>query len=223
MLDRAKQQLIEIVGALRPQIQAETPVVVLEPGCASVFRDEMTELLWGNVDASRLKKQVFSLGEFLEKKAGEYRPPAVPRKVYVHGHCHQKSAGKMKEEQHLIRKMGAEYREIDSGCCGMAGAFGYEAGTHYDVSMACAERALLPAVRAAEQDALIVSDGFSCREQIQQTTGRQALHLAQVVRIGIGERDGVVETRAHGSWGALWVAAAALAIGAALRLGSRHR
>ena len=223
MLDRAKQQLIEIVGALRPQIQAETPVVVLEPGCASVFRDEMTEILWGNVDASRLKKQVFSLGEFLEKKAGDYRPPAVPRKVYVHGHCHQKSAGKMKEEQHLIRKMGAEYREIDSGCCGMAGAFGYEAGTHYDVSMACAERALLPAVRAAEQDALIVSDGFSCREQIQQTTGRQALHLAQVVRIGIGERDGVVETRAHGSWGALWVAAAALAIGAALRLGSRHR
>ena len=95
---------------------------------------------------------------------------------------------KMTDEESVLKKMGVDYREIESGCCGMAGAFGYEKGDHYDVSIACGERALLPAVRNAERDAVIVTDGFSCREQIEQTTSRRALHLAQLIQMGLRER-----------------------------------
>jgi Fe-S oxidoreductase len=190
MLDRARRELLKIIRVLRPEIEQGRPIVVLEPSCASVFRDEMTSLLWGNVDASRLRNQVFLLSEFLQKKIDDYRPPRLSRKVYAQGHCHHKSIMKMDDEAAVLKKMGVQYAEFDSGCCGMAGAFGYERGDHYDVSMACGERKLLPAVRSAERDAVIVADGFSCREQIEQTTDRRGLHLAQVLQMAIHERDG---------------------------------
>jgi Fe-S oxidoreductase len=195
MLDRAKKQLLETLRVMRPQIEAGVPVVVLEPSCATVFRDEMTSLLWGNVDARRLRDQVFLLSEFLEKKVDGYGPPKLSRKVYVHGHCHHKSIMKMDDEAALLKKMGVDYQEIESGCCGMAGAFGYETGSHYEVSIACGERALLPAVRNAERDAVIVSDGFSCREQIEQTTERRGLHLSQVLQMAIDESNGSAARR----------------------------
>src|SRR5579871_1378089 len=187
MLDQAKRQLLHIISALKPHIEQETPIVVLEPSCATVFRDEMVELLWGNMEASRLKGQVFLLSEFLEKKVPDYRPPRLHRKVYVHGHCHHKAVMKLTDEKNVLDKMGVEQQQIDSGCCGMAGAFGYEA-EHYDVSIACGERELLPAVRKAEPDALILTDGFSCRSQIEQETGRKALHLAQVMQMALPNR-----------------------------------
>jgi Fe-S oxidoreductase len=188
MLDTARRLLVHTLGEVRPQIQQGVPVVVLEPSCATVFRDEMPDLLHGNQDAHRLRGQTFLLGEFLER-AG-YRPASLPRQALVQGHCHHKSLMKLTDEEAVLRKAGLDYEVLDSGCCGMAGAFGYEEGAHYDVSIACGERVLLPAVRQARPETIIVADGFSCREQIAQTTPRRGLHLAQVLQMGIRQRQG---------------------------------
>ena len=128
-----------------------------------------------------LRQQTFLLSEFLEHHAPGYQPPQLSRKVLLHGHCHHKALMKMTDEESLLRKMGGHSRALDAGCCGMAGPFGFEKDK-YAVSQAIGERVLLPAVRAAEPDTLIVSDGFSCREQIVQATGRKAMHLAEVLQ-----------------------------------------
>jgi Fe-S oxidoreductase len=181
MLGLAKRHLRQILGAWRPEIRAGVPVVVLEPSCASVFRDELLGLLPHDTDAQRLSKQTFLLSEFLLQNG--YHPPRLGGRALLHGHCHQKAVLSMASEQELLRQMGLEVEVPDTGCCGMAGGFGFEAGVHYDVSMRCGERVLLPAVRAAAQDELIVASGFSCREQIAQSTHRRALHLAQVLQM----------------------------------------
>ena len=142
----------------------------------------MRSLFPGDLRAERLRSQTFLLSEFLEKKG--WTPPAIAGQVVLHGHCHHKSVMKMTDEESLLRKTGAAVQSLDAGCCGMAGSFGFDAHK-YDVSIGAGERVLLPAVRAAAQDAHIVSDGFSCREQIAQTTGRRALHLADLLRFGL--------------------------------------
>jgi Fe-S oxidoreductase len=159
------------------------PIVVLEPSCASVFRDELVNLFAGDARAERLKRQTFLLSEFLAKAPG-YEPPRFPQKVLLHGHCHHKSLMKMSDEETLLRRMGVELRTLDSGCCGMAGPFGFQKDK-YAVSQAAGERVLLPAVRQAAPDTLIVTDGFSCREQILHGTGRQAIHLAELLQIAM--------------------------------------
>ncbi|HLJ48642.1 MAG TPA: FAD-binding and (Fe-S)-binding domain-containing protein [Bryobacteraceae bacterium] len=186
MLPLAKKWLENIIGSLRKEIEQGTPIVGLEPSCISVFRDEMTDLLHGDEDAYRLKEQCYMLGEFLEHKAPGYQPPRLQRKAVVHGHCHHKTVLDFNSDANILRKAGLEINVLNSGCCGMAGAFGYEAD-HYDVSIKCGERVLLPAVREAASDAFIIADGFSCREQIEQETDRRALHLAQVLQIGLRE------------------------------------
>lgn len=181
-LDLAENLLQQILEALRTEIRAGTPVVGLEPSCVAVFRDELCNLFPHDVDARRLKEQTFLLSEFLEKKAPDYHPPQLQRKALVHGHCHHKSVLKMKPEEDLLRGMGLDCEMPDSGCCGMAGSFGFEADK-YEVSQAVGERVLLPAVRGAGKDTLIIADGFSCREQIEQLTDRHALHTAQVLKM----------------------------------------
>src|SRR5579883_2504008 len=194
MLDTAKSWLLNILNALRPEIQAGTPVVGLEPSCIAVFRDELPNLLHGNEDADRLKDQSFLLSEFLGKQDG-YQPPKLHGKAVVHGHCHHKSVLKWDKEVDLLKKTGLDVEVLDSGCCGMAGAFGYEED-HYNVSIACGERVLLPAVRNAGADTLILADGFSCREQIEQCTERRALHFAQVLQLALNEGlDGAGDVR----------------------------
>ncbi|MEO6834954.1 MAG: FAD-binding and (Fe-S)-binding domain-containing protein, partial [Candidatus Tumulicola sp.] len=188
MLDLAKTMLHEIIAALKPQIEAGTCIVGLEPSCVSVFRDEMSNLLHGNEDANRFKKQTFLISEFLEKHAPHYQPPKLKRKVVAHAHCHQRSVLDVSAEERLLKKLGVDYSFPDSGCCGMCGAFGFEKGDHYKVSMAVGERRLLPAVRAAAADTVIVATGFSCREQISQTTDRQALHPVQLVKMALDDR-----------------------------------
>ena len=190
MLDTAKALLLRDIRALRPQIERETPIVVLEPSCASVFRDEMTDLIWGDEDAMRLRGQVFLLSEFLADKAGRYHPPRMKRHALAHIHCHHKSILGTAAERRLLDEMGLSVEIPATGCCGMAGAFGYEKGDHYDVSIACGERVLLPSVRHAASDTVIIADGFSCREQIRQTTGRRALHLAQALRMALDAQRG---------------------------------
>jgi len=182
LLDEAKQYLQNILEALRGPIDAGVPIVILEPSCASVFRDELCNLFPDNSRAARLLNQTFLLSEFLEHHAPAFQPPKLSRRVLLHGHCHQKALMKMNDEESLLRKMGVELQTIDSGCCGMAGPFGFEK-ENYEISQAVGERMLLPAVRQSQSDTLIVSDGFSCREQIHQSTGRQALHLAELLQL----------------------------------------
>ena len=170
--------------ALGPEIDAGHPIVVLEPSCASVFRDELRNLFPGDARADRLRAQTFLLSEFLDRRLPGYTPPRLARPVLLHGHCHHKALMKMTDEESLLGKMGAALESIDAGCCGMAGPFGYAAET-FAVSQAIGERVLLPAVRQAPADALIVADGFSCREQIVQATGRQAVHLAEVIQLAL--------------------------------------
>jgi FAD/FMN-containing dehydrogenase/Fe-S oxidoreductase len=183
-LDRAKQYLERILSVMSPQINAGVPLVVLEPSCASVFRDELRNLFPVDARATKLRSQTFLLSEFLERHAPGYMPPKLSANVLLHGHCHHKSLMGLGAEESLLRKMGADLQSIDSGCCGMAGPFGFEK-EKYDVSQAVGERVLLPAVRNSPENALIVSDGFSCREQILQSTGRRAIHLAEVLHLGM--------------------------------------
>jgi FAD/FMN-containing dehydrogenase/Fe-S oxidoreductase len=183
MLDLAESYLRNVLSSLRDEIRAGTPVVGIEPSCVAVFRDELTGLWPMNQDAKRLKGQTFHFSEFLTTHAEAWSPPELHRKAILHGHCHQRATGGTGPDKDLLTKMGVDVEELDAGCCGMAGGWGYEHG-HYDVSMACGERVLLPKAREAARDTLIVTDGFSCRSQIEQgQTGRRALHAAQVVAL----------------------------------------
>jgi len=184
MLDRAKSLLLRTLDALDREIADGIPIVVLEPSCASVFRDELLNLFPGDSRAKSLSDQVFPLSEFLETRGQHWRLPTLNRKALVHGHCHQKSVMKMKSEESVLRRLGLDYQMPAPGCCGMAGAFGFEK-QKYEMSLAIGELELLPAVRKAPSDWLIVANGFSCREQIRQRTGRHALHLAEVIRLAM--------------------------------------
>jgi Fe-S oxidoreductase len=184
MLDTAKQYLQRILQVLAQEIDAGVPIVVLEPSCASVFRDELRNLFPEDPRAHRLRQQTFLLSEFLQHHAPGYQPPQLSQKLLLHGHCHHKAIMKMTDEEALLRRMGADPKNLDAGCCGMAGPFGF-AKDKYAISQAIGERVLLPAVRAAEPDTTIVSDGFSCREQILQATGRKAMHLAEVLQLAL--------------------------------------
>jgi FAD/FMN-containing dehydrogenase/Fe-S oxidoreductase len=184
MLDRAKRLLRKVLSVLGKEIDSGIPVVVLEPSCAAVFRDELLNLFPNNEKARRLSKQTFLLSEFLRKEAARFQLPSLNRKAIMHGHCHHKSIMKMTDEEAALEQLGIDYEAPASGCCGMAGSFGFEK-EKYDVSIAIGELELLPAVRNAPRDYLIIADGFSCREQISQCTGRRALHLAEVIQLGL--------------------------------------
>ncbi len=185
MLDLARRTLRQILDVLRDEIGSGVPVIVLEPSCAAVFRDELPALFPDDENARRLSAQTYVLAEFLRKKAPEFQPPRLVRRAILQGHCHQRAIMKMSDEEEILRQMGLEVATPEAGCCGMAGAFGFERGEHYDVSMRCAEKALLPEVRRASPETLVIADGFSCREQIRQGTSREALHLAQVLRMAM--------------------------------------
>ena len=182
MLEEAKQYLRKVLAALAPEIAAGTPIVVLEPSCASVFHDELTNLFPTDEAAQKLKQQVVLFPDFLERVG--YKPGKLAGKAVVHGHCHHKALWSMTPEKSLLEAAGLEPDVLDSGCCGLAGSFGYEAG-HHDISMQIGERVLLPAVRAAGRDTIIVSDGFSCRQQIAHGTRRQAMHTAEVLHMAL--------------------------------------
>jgi Fe-S oxidoreductase len=129
-----------------------------------------------------------SLGEFLERHAGEWEMPRLERKALVHLHCHQRATSDTDCDRAVLDRLGLDYEVLDTGCCGLAGSFGYERGERYEVSVKAGERVLLPRVRAASPHTLIVTDGFSCRSQIEHGSARSALHLAQVIEMAL--RDG---------------------------------
>ncbi len=186
MLDRAKSLLLDIIDELLPEIEARIPIVVLEPSCAAVFRDELVNLFPKDERAHALSQQVVLLSEFLEQRVPDFPLPPIARRALIHGHCHHKAIMKMTAEESVLKRMGIDFTAPAPGCCGMAGAFGFEKST-YETSKAIGELELLPAVRQAPTDWLIVADGFSCREQIAQETDRQALHLAEVLQMALRE------------------------------------
>ncbi len=184
MLDRAQARLREILEALRPEIRAGVPLVGFEPSCVAVFRDEMLDLFPNDQDAKRLHGQAYMLTEFLQKHAPHFRPPKLERKAVVHGHCHHRSVMGMGAEEAVLKNLGLDFEVLKDTCCGMAGSFGFEAG-HYEVSQAIGEFGTLPKVRQAGQDTLIITDGFSCRQQIEQGTDRKPLHMAEVLLMAL--------------------------------------
>jgi Fe-S oxidoreductase len=181
-----------VLDRLDPEIEAGTSMVVLEPSCCSVFRDEMNGLMPDSKRAHRLMENTFLLSEFLEQKVKDYEPPKLKRKAIVQGHCHHKAIMRLYDEEAVMKKMDLDFQVLESGCCGMAGSFGFEEDK-YEVSQKCGERSLLPAVRKAGLSTLVMADGFSCKEQIQQGSPRQALHLAEVMQMALHDGDGAHE------------------------------
>jgi Fe-S oxidoreductase len=184
-LAQARALLIRTMRTLGRDIDAGAAIVGLEPSCVAVFRDELLNLFPNVERARKLASQVFTLSEFLEQHARDFNVPKLERKAIIQAHCHHRAIVRLDAEEAVLKKLGLDYEILESGCCGMAGAFGYEAGDRYDVSVKAGERVLLPAVRAAKPDTLVIADGFSCREQILQTTGRQAVHLSEVLQLGL--------------------------------------
>ena len=186
MLDRAQSLLLQILDELSPEIEAGIPIVGLEPSCVAVFRDELFNLFPHDERAQALSRQTFLLSEFLETHAKDFPFPRLDRKALLHGHCHHKSLMKMTAEESVLHRLGIDFQSPAPGCCGMAGSFGFEPDK-YEFSIAIGELELLPAVRRAPADWLIIADGFSCREQIAQGTPRRALHLAEVLQMALND------------------------------------
>ncbi len=185
-LQQAKKLLGEIMTELRPELDEGVAIIGLEPSCVSVFRDELHNLFPGHEDARRLAMAAMTFSEFIQHEGERFKMPQLRRKAIVQGHCHHKAIMKFEPEEQVMRKLGLDFEHLDSGCCGMAGAFGFER-KNYEISMRIGERVLLPRVREAAEDTLIIADGFSCREQIAQATGRKALHLAEVLHMAMRE------------------------------------
>ncbi len=178
LLDEAKALLRTAVDELAEDIVAGVPLVGLEPGCLSVFKDELAKQLPDDAMAQKLAAQTFLFSDFLAMADVEW--PRLDAEVVVHGHCHQKSLFGMNGETALLEKLGVRWKLLDTGCCGMAGSFGFNTD-HYDLSMKVAEDALFPLLRNVPADAFVVTNGFSCREQIEHGVGRRTLHIAQLV------------------------------------------
>ena len=179
MLERAVKLWRRTLDCLRGEIRAGTPLVGLEPACVAAFRDELHNLFPHDEDAKRLREQTYTFAEFLEHVG--YVPHRLDGKAIVHMHCNHVAVMGTDADKRVLKQTGLEINVLDSGCCGMAGSFGFEQHK-YAMSQQIGERVLLPAVREADADTLIVADGFSCREQIRQATRRETLHLAEVLQ-----------------------------------------
>jgi len=188
MLRLARRLLGGVLDGLREEIRAGTPVISLEPSCGAVFRNELLNMLPHDEDAKRLARQTVTLGEFLARQGAELALPRLERRALVHFHCHQRATSDTDCDRRVLERIGLDYEVLETGCCGLAGSFGYEAGERYEVSLRVAEQKLLPAVRGAAGHELLLTDGFSCRSQIEQGSDRSALHLAQVLQMAL--RDG---------------------------------
>ncbi|MCE2946403.1 MAG: FAD-binding oxidoreductase [Betaproteobacteria bacterium] len=178
LLDQAERQLREIMQALATDIEAGTPIIGLEPACVAVFRDELPKLFPDDPRAGKLALQVRFFTEFLVAEGVTF--PGLEIDALVHGHCHQKSVIGMGPDSRVLDAMGVRHSMIESSCCGMSGSFGFDP-KHYDLSVKAAELSLLPALRACAPGTAVVSNGFSCREQIAQLGKRRALHVAELV------------------------------------------
>ncbi|MGE5523565.1 MAG: FAD-binding and (Fe-S)-binding domain-containing protein [Rhodospirillaceae bacterium] len=179
MIELARRQLLDILDALAPEIEAGTPIIGLEPACLSVFRDEMPNLLPDDARAAKLAAQARLFSDFVVTHPRWPKRGGLSGAALVHGHCHQKALFGMDSDLALLRSTGLTASLIPSSCCGMAGSFGFHP-QHYAISMKAGEASVLPAVRNAASDTLIVASGYSCREQIEHGAARETVHIAQV-------------------------------------------
>lgn len=189
-LDVAKKVLRRTVHVLEPYLRRGTLVLGLEPSCTAVFRSDAADLFPADPDVTRLREQTVTLAELLMEHSDGWRPPRMDRPALIQTHCHQHAIMGFDRDVELMRAMGVEPDVLDSGCCGLAGNFGFEKG-HYDVSEACGERVLFPALRSADPQAAVLADGFSCRTQIEQgdAGGRRGMHLAELLAAALHGDD----------------------------------
>ena len=185
MLDTARLFWKRMLSGLRRPIREGVPVVCLEPSCATAFRDELPAMMPHVADARRLGWLVCTLAEYLALHVDDWEPPRLERRAVVHGHCHQKAVIGMEHERALYERMGLDFELLDSGCCGLAGSFGFER-EHHDISLRIGEHKLMPMLREASKEAIVIADGFSCRTQIEHMTDRRPLHTAEVLRMALG-------------------------------------
>jgi Fe-S oxidoreductase len=184
LLKSARSYLLRVIDALKNEIRSGTPIVGLEPACVSVFKEELPNLLAHDEQAKRLSQQVYLFSDFLVHKAPAFPFAALKRKAVVHAHCHHQSVLKTDSLRELLERLGLDFELLDSGCCGMAGSFGFEE-TKYDVSVKCAEQVLLPKISACADETIVVTNGFSCRAQIEELAGRRPVHPAELLRMGV--------------------------------------
>jgi Fe-S oxidoreductase len=187
MLKLARRQLAQILDELRPALRDGIPVITLEPSCGAVFRDELGNLFPSDEDAKRLDRLTQTFGEFIAQRAADWLLPQLERRVLVHFHCHQRTTSDVDCDERVLERLGVDYEILDDGCCGLAGSFGYEKGEPYEVSVKVGERELLPRVREAPVDTLVLTDGFSCRSQIEHGSGRRSVHLAELIQLALRE------------------------------------
>jgi Fe-S oxidoreductase len=187
MLTLARRLLHRVLDGLREEIRLGTPVVALEPSCGAVFRNELTNMLPDNEDARRLSRQTLTLGEFLSSHAPDWEMPRLERTALVHFHCHQRATSDTDCDRKVLDRLGLDFEVLSTGCCGLAGSFGYERGERYEVSVKAGEQVLLPRVRDASPHTLILTDGFSCHSQIDHGSDRRTLHLAQAIQMALHE------------------------------------
>ncbi|MEV5340993.1 FAD-binding and (Fe-S)-binding domain-containing protein [Streptomyces sp. NPDC052676] len=184
-LDRARTVMGRTLDVMTPVLEAGTPVVVLEPSCAAALRSDLPELLSDDPRAARLASRVLTFAESLDRLAPDWTPPRLDRPAVGQTHCHQHAVLGDAPDRRLRAAAGLT-GELSGGCCGLAGNFGFERG-HYEVSVACAEEQLLPAVRTAPEGAVVLADGFSCRTQLEQLGGVRGRHLAEVLAEALEE------------------------------------
>jgi FAD/FMN-containing dehydrogenase/Fe-S oxidoreductase len=187
LLERARELLVNVLDDLADDIAAGVPLVGLEPGCLSVFKDELLKQLPDHAQARRLAAQTFLFSDFVVREPFDW--PKLDAQVVVHGHCHQKALFGMQGDTALLERLGVKWTLLDTGCCGMAGSFGFNA-EHHALSEKIGEDKLFPAIRGAAADTLVLTNGFSCREQIEQGTGRHALHIAQLAQRALAVGNG---------------------------------
>ena len=178
-IDMAKRLWRETLDTLKEEIEAGTPLIGLEPACTSAFRDELVELFPDNDYARKLSEQTLFFTEFLDRHDTAVLP-RIGGDALVQVHCHHHAVIKPEAERSVLERLGINYDMMASGCCGMAGSFGFESGK-YEVSQTLAERVMLPKVRSAASETMILANGFSCREQIEQGSDHKTLHIAEVI------------------------------------------
>jgi Fe-S oxidoreductase len=184
-LATGKRVLQRTVARLAEHVRSGGLVVGLEPSCTAVFRADAAELFPDDQDVLRLRDHVVTLAELLTEHTPSWQPPALHRQVLAQVHCHQHAVMGWDADGQLLQAAGAQAEHLESGCCGLAGNFGFQPG-HAGVSEACAERVLLPRLREAPAEAVVLADGFSCRTQIHEldSGGREAMHLSELLAAG---------------------------------------
>jgi Fe-S oxidoreductase len=180
-LDKAKQRFERIFDVLREEIDRGTPIIVLEPACASAFKDELLNLFPDRSEAKRLSAQVHYIADFIAERIDRFPKMLTGGSALVQAHCHHHAVIGFDNELALLDRLGVDVERPPQGCCGMAGAFGM-AKESFDVGQAIGERVLLPRVRELDEEMILVADGFSCREQIETHGGRRTMHIVELLR-----------------------------------------